>query len=451
MKVPAVSTITRVVSTVMLGSVAACICVENPLAAGLLFAGCVTQLADQCLRRKERDDISDKPMSLLHQVTLAAWGMVIALLVGDWKLRIAGLCIIVSSSIGMMTPFWPANNVDATRPERAIQTAQEEENAETEPLIICENVPVDEESATNYHLLEEEEGNGVESDEAPESFPTVLTTENDSASTDPSNSRIQGTRRLLQLAHPQMVYLYAGCLVLLVRLPCSLAMPHFVSTTLTSIAEQDFHEAHRQIVYLFITGTIDAVLDFWGFFLFGYANQRIVKDLRVSLFRRLLGQEMAFFDQNSSGHLSSRLNSDCSEMAGDLTWFFRFSIESLVRITGITTYMMVRSYRLGLCALSIVPVVALINKLYGDWLSRNAATVQDALAEANATAQEALTNIRTVVAFCGEKQESNKYEDRIEYQYQLNVKQLFLTALYYMGKWGENRGALVLSDVACSR
>ena len=64
--------------------------------------------------------------------------------------------------------------------------------------------------------------------------------------------------------------------------------------------------------------------------------------------------------------MSSRLNSDCNEMAGDLTWFFRFSIESVVRITGITAYMLFRSPILGATALSIVVplVVAVINKLY---------------------------------------------------------------------------------------
>jgi hypothetical protein len=50
-------------------------------------------------------------------------------------------------------------------------------------------------------------------------------------------------------------------------------------------------------------------------------------------------------------------------MAGDLTWFFRFSIESVVRITGITAYMLIRSPRLGACALSIIPIVAAVNKV----------------------------------------------------------------------------------------
>ena len=117
---------------------------------------------------------------------------------------------------------------------------------------------------------------------------------------------------------------------------------------------------------------------------------------------------------------------------GDLTWFFRFSIESIVRIIGVVTYMMVRSPTLGLCAVSIVPVVGIINKKYGDWLSRNAKAVQNALADANSTAQEAFSLIRTVIAFASEDKETEKYSSKIEEYYHLNMKQLYMTGFYYM-------------------
>jgi ABC-type multidrug transport system fused ATPase/permease subunit len=154
--------------------------------------------------------------------------------------------------------------------------------------------------------------------------------------------------------------------------------------------------------------------------------------VRLDLFHKLIRQEVGFFDQTSSGELASRLQSDCSEMAGDLTWFFRFSIESVVRIAGITLYMFLRNPVLASCALSVAPVVAVVNKLYGNWLRENAAKVQTALASANSVALEALVNIRTVVAFSAEPYESQRYEEKIQDHYRLNVKQLYMTGVYYM-------------------
>lgn len=77
-------------------------------------------------------------------------------------------------------------------------------------------------------------------------------------------------------------------------------------------------------------------------------------------------------------------------------------------------------------------VVALVNKKYGDWLSKNAKDVQTALAEANSVAQEALLNIRCVIAFASEQIEQMKYHLKIDEHYRLNVKQLYATGFYYM-------------------
>jgi ABC-type multidrug transport system fused ATPase/permease subunit len=65
-------------------------------------------------------------------------------------------------------------------------------------------------------------------------------------------------------------------------------------------------------------------------------------------------------------------------------------------------------------------------------LSKNASAVQEALAQANAVAQEALINVRTVIAFAAEEDEQRRYDEKIDDQYQLNVKQLFMQSVYYM-------------------
>ena len=47
-------------------------------------------------------------------------------------------------------------------------------------------------------------------------------------------------------------------------------------------------------------------------FLFGYTQQRLVRALRIDLFRSLLRQDIGFFDAEATGNISSRLTSDCA-------------------------------------------------------------------------------------------------------------------------------------------
>jgi len=40
-------------------------------------------------------------------------------------------------------------------------------------------------------------------------------------------------------------------------------MPHFVATTISALSSSDFSKAFENILYLGVSGTIDACLDFW--------------------------------------------------------------------------------------------------------------------------------------------------------------------------------------------
>lgn len=227
-------------------------------------------------------------------------------------------------------------------------------DSNTTPLLLDNHLKHDDEEGRNNDHVSENQ-----TDEEWHDQPNIPQETLDDQQQHQSNAhvegRITGSRRLLKLAGPHSFYLFVGCLVLLVRLPFSLSIPHFVSVTLGAVARSEYDLARMNILFLFLFGTLDAALDFFCIFLFGLANLKISRGVRIELFKKILRQEIGFFDRNKSGDLASRLNSDCGEMAGDLTWFFRFSIESVVRIFGIVLYMFLRAPKLAVCAVSVVP------------------------------------------------------------------------------------------------
>jgi len=240
-----------------------------------------------------------------------------------------------------------------------------------------------------------------------------------------------GTLQLLNIARPHRHWLYYACAVLLVRLPLSLSIPHWVAETITCLISSDYMGAQKNIIFLCIAGTGDALLDFWCVYLFGVAQQRIIRGLRLNLFQAILRQDISFFDTTKTGEITSRMTADCAEMANDLTSVFRFTIESLVRIGGIIAYMFVRSWRLGLLALAIIPITSMINRIYAKFMHRNQKKVQAALANSNSIAQEAISAIRTVCSFAMEEGEYDRYASKIDVYYHLIVRQYFISGIYY--------------------
>eukprot|EP00041_Stephanoeca_diplocostata_P034246 m.1153954 g.1153954 ORF g.1153954 m.1153954 type:complete len:943 (+) comp24487_c0_seq19:419-3247(+) len=247
-----------------------------------------------------------------------------------------------------------------------------------------------------------------------------------------ARERGYGTFKLLQLARPHKYWLYAGCIVLLIRLPFSLSIPHWVSQTIGALIDQNWEKAKWSITYLVICGTMDSIFDFWCVYLFGLAQQKIIRSLRLDLFAAILRQEIGFFDTTKTGEITSRLTADTAEMANDLTNVFRFTLEAIVRIGGIIGYMFYRSWRLGLLALAIIPITSIINHFYARWLRGNQESVQSALARANSVAEEVIVSIRTVASFAMEAGEHARYTVQINTYYVLVMKQIFMQGVYYM-------------------
>ena len=235
-------------------------------------------------------------------------------------------------------------------------------------------------------------------------------------------------RRLLSLALQQRRWLLIGCAALVIRLPFSIVQPHLVSVgVIGSLLSRDAEALKQSIILFVIAGTIDAVLDFWCVFVFSFTKTRIIRDLRNRLFGSILRQDAAFFDNARTGDILSRLTSDTVEIANDLTWVFRFSIEAVVRITGVVGYMFAISPPLAAAACLAVPIVALGNKFYGKWLHNNAKRVQAALAASNAHASEIISAAHTVISFAAEYFEAQRYAGFIQTHYTFSMWQVLLS------------------------
>lgn len=329
------------------------------------------------------------------------------------------------------------NNIDNSSLQQPLLSDYDRHNSDQEESIVLqlqETSPIIIADDSN-NCLNNNDNNNKNNNNDNKKTKNTSSTHHSSTTTKNTATRMNGTRRLLQLVSKEVQYLYIGCIVLLIRLPFSLCIPHYISTILYALSQQQYNVAKQDIYCLLIIGTIDSIFDFWCVFLFGYTNQRIVYHLRYDLFIKLIHQEMNFFDNTNTGELTSRLNSDCNEMANDLTWFFRFSIESIVRIIGISIYMCIRCPILSIYVLCIIPIVAIINKVYNEYLKHNVIAIQDSIAHSNSIAYETLLNIKTVIGLSTEHIESNKYHNRIHKQYTLNIRQLFITGIYYMGMY----------------
>jgi hypothetical protein len=198
-------------------------------------------------------------------------------------LLLVGFIILLLACLSLMMSFWPVHQVRMTEGMADVHMSSNGEASTSrgdflEPLLSADD------RGNNQHNNDDD--NQVHDDgmtatcnvddqgaivnhyfrEAPVAHVEETASMDLSETAPEGTSRIRGTRRLLKLAAPQVIYLYVGCITLLIRLPFSLSIPHFVATTLGALSQGEFDRARREISWLFILGTIDAWYVYRGYF-----------------------------------------------------------------------------------------------------------------------------------------------------------------------------------------
>ncbi|KAK6725515.1 hypothetical protein RB195_004065 [Necator americanus] len=142
---------------------------------------------------------------------------------------------------------------------------------------------------------------------------------------------------------------------------------------------------------------------------FTYAHATIDRQIRNDLFRAVIRQEIGFFDANKTGEICSRLTSDCQTMSNTLSLYMNVLTRNLTMLFGSLIFMTTLSWRLSMITLITVPLIFLVNKVFGVWYDKLSEETQNSVARANDVAEEVLSAIRTVKSFACERFESYRF------------------------------------------
>jgi ATP-binding cassette subfamily B protein len=148
-------------------------------------------------------------------------------------------------------------------------------------------------------------------------------------------------------------------------------------------------------------------------YFFGLGAERVGVRLRRLVFGTLLRQDIQFFDRRDVGEITTRLSADVPPLEYVLGEEFadslRFAVFSLVG----TALLFYTSPQLTLLTLLAVPPIVFATSVLGRRVKVLAANVQQAHADAGASATEVLAGIRTVRAFSQEAAERSRYDGQL--------------------------------------
>ena len=133
-----------------------------------------------------------------------------------------------------------------------------------------------------------------------------------------------------------------------------------------------------------------------------WLGERLVADLRKSLFKHMLGLDLAFYETAKTGAVVSRITADTTLLQSVVTTSAPIALRQLMTLVGGLALLFYTSAKLTSLVLIVVPIVVGSIIIFGRRVRLLSRTTRDRVADIGAYVSEMLNAIATVQAFSRE-------------------------------------------------
>lgn len=176
---------------------------------------------------------------------------------------------------------------------------------------------------------------------------------------------------------------------------------------------------------------VETAMRFWFSFTTAWLGQTVVKDMRVSVYKKILGLNLSQFDKTPIGTLTTRSINDIEAINEIFAEGLVPIIADLLSIVCVLTYMFWVDWQLTLIALIPFPIIILATYYFKESINRSFFRVRNAVSSLNAFVQEHLTGMQVVQAFAAGEREFSKFNEINKEHRNANVKAIFAYSVFF--------------------
>jgi ATP-binding cassette subfamily B protein len=156
--------------------------------------------------------------------------------------------------------------------------------------------------------------------------------------------------------------------------------------------------------------------------LMGRVGQRMLFNLRNSVFNKLQDLPIDFFNQNKAGDLISRVNNDTDKINQFFSQSLVQFISSMFTMIGAGIFLLSINLKLGLAALLPALVLWFFTKSISPWVKNRNSVNMKSTGSLSAEIQESLNNFKVIVAFNRRDYFRKRFDEVNQENYQSAVK-----------------------------
>ena len=190
----------------------------------------------------------------------------------------------------------------------------------------------------------------------------------------------------------------------------SILTPYLLKITVDDyITQKDYNGMIFYVGLMMIALILEVCFQFLFVFYANFLGQRVIKDLRVSLFNKIIKFKMSYFDTSAVGRLVTRVVNDTETIASIFSQGLFMIIADLLKMSLVIIIMLVINWKLSLIVFSVLPIILYATRLFQKSMKTAFEEVRKEVANLNSFVQERLSGIKIIQIFHREKIEYDKF------------------------------------------
>lgn len=160
-------------------------------------------------------------------------------------------------------------------------------------------------------------------------------------------------------------------------------------------------------------------------------GQKVIRDLRNNLYKRMLSFRLRFFDRTPVGTSVTRSISDMETIADIFSEGLIVIIGDLLQLVVIIAVMFVSDWRLALISLSTIPLLLVATNIFKNRIKATFGDVRTQVSALNTFTQEHLTGMKIVQVFGREKEEFEKFKEINSRHRHANIRSVWYYSIFF--------------------
>lgn len=239
-------------------------------------------------------------------------------------------------------------------------------------------------------------------------------------------------KRILDFVKPYRGKFYFLVFLTLVLGVLTPVRPLLIQYTLDhDVARGDYQGLAQVMLLIFGLLVVQSVFQYVHTYLSGWIGQYVIRDIRVKLYKHLVGFRLKFFDRTPIGRLVTRTISDVEALADVFSEGLAALAGDLLQVVFILIFMFYTDWRLALVSLSTIPLMLLSTYIFKEKVKVTFNDVRNAVSNLNAFVQEHLTGINIVQIFGSEKREYEKFKEINKEHKAAHLKSVLYYSVYF--------------------